>query len=106
MVKYTEAELAAWLETKPESIQRIAAEYPPDCYTVEGKGHYLVATYNENGTVSATHGRDSFLPGCTVFGIPPASLERCGCDQFQWATEDQMDAVQGLLDSMVDEGVS
>lgn len=77
-------------------------QYPTDhpgigCYTMPkdgGKGHYKALEYKIQGkgknrqiTVLILHGKDSFLPGVAVFGVPFEDLKPCGCGKFRWWKE-------------------
>jgi hypothetical protein len=83
-----------WLSTRPEIIRELFAKCPPwNCYRSKEMGtaaHYSIAAYDENGTVRVIHGRDSFLPGVSVFGVKPETLVACGCGAFKFPTTAQV----------------
>jgi hypothetical protein len=87
-----------WLEGRPPIIQKMAKLCPPNCYRGERRGHYRLYSYNENGTVTLLHGKDSFLPGIVVFGVDPATLVACGCGKWDEATEAQAEATARRID--------
>lgn len=84
-----------WLSERPAQVVELARKLPPwNCYRLRVKngnlrGHYMIHSYNENGTVTLTHGRDSFLPGVGVFGVKPDEVVPCGCRRWFWPTEEQ-----------------
>lgn len=71
-----------WLASRPQVIQDLAREYPPDQkYRLISTGQigYLYS-YDENGTMTINFPRawnpQQFEGDRQVFGIPPADLER------------------------------
>jgi len=84
-----------WLEGRPAVIQEIGREYPGwQCYHTADRpdGHYRIYAYTERGTLELQHGRDSFLPGITVFGVSPDELVVCGCGKWLPPTAAQQEA--------------
>lgn len=98
----TEAEFQAWLADRPESVRRVAAVVPlTTCYRLKStgeRGHYMVHSYAENGTLTLRHGRDSTLPGVGVFGINPEDVVRCGCGKWEPPTEAQYRATKARIE--------
>lgn len=73
------AALDEWLDGRPEVIQRVARQVPPNCYTLNDTGqHAVLHSYSEDGTVTVTTTLMGFLP-VEVFGIDPGNLTPCGC---------------------------
>lgn len=79
------SELEEWLNSLPKPQQSIVRNLGelPNCFTVDGRGHYeFYSSYeDENGAVrlKMDHLPDSFLPNHRVYGIDPASVKACGC---------------------------
>lgn len=83
------AEYDQWLAERPPFIRAQLDRHPPGmCYRYESRGHYAIASFGEDGTVTLLHGADSFLPGIGVFGVPSVELERCGCGRYEVADAD------------------
>jgi len=105
MLKYNNnSELRKWLLTRPAKIRRVVLKYPPDCYlNINNAGHYLLYSYDEeldnSITVKLEHGRDSFLPGVIVFGIPLESLIPCSCGKWEKPTDKQAADTGVMLDA-------
>jgi hypothetical protein len=81
-----------WLRDRPETIKRLGRAYPPwFCYrsAENPRFHYRIVAYNEHGTVTLAHARDSTLPGVATFGQPPEQLHVCACGQWQEPTPEQ-----------------
>lgn len=97
----TLAESETWLSERPPIVRELFTKCPPwNCYrSKKAGGHYSVAAYDENGTVRVTHGRDSFLPGVSVFGISPDDLEPCGCGKWKFPTHGQVEAIGEKLEA-------
>lgn len=70
-------EFQEWFRSRPQVIQDMVLTTPPwNLYSLEGDGdHYMILSYNENGTVTATR-YSSFdnIPMWNVFGIDPGKL--------------------------------
>jgi hypothetical protein len=96
----TADELEAWLVGKPAVVIELARRVPTTtCYRMRGnEGHYVVASYAENGTFTLAHGRDSYLPGVGVFGITPDEVIPCGCGRWQWPTAEQRRATDARIE--------
>lgn len=77
-----EVEHAAWLASRPESVQKLALRYPPNVlYRLKTTGQrYSCISYAEEGTVRVLvqprFNPMQFFP-LEVFGIDPADLEEC-----------------------------
>ena len=70
----------AWLESRPESVRRIAAVYTPDKLYRMSSGHRCtIYSYSEDGTVTVTvDGRFNVVAfSRNVFGIDPSTLVEC-----------------------------
>ena len=86
---YPAPDVREWFDSRPKRVQEIILRYPPSCYrSTENPGHYLIYSYDEpldDGpiTVTVIHGRDSFLPGVTVFGVSLNSLLWCDCGNWE-----------------------
>lgn len=91
--------LLAYIAQVPSPAKEVIQRFPPHLcvrLTVNPVGHYRVVGYfwdSTNGkkppTLAVCHGRDSFLPGVTVFGVPPEVVYICGCYTFEWATVEE-----------------
>lgn len=97
-----------WLEERPPAVRAVAESHPFGCYRLSddgGHGHYQIVAYTEPHDGSAVkikllHGRDSFTPGITVFGVPPDDLTPCGCGQWQEATDEQLEFMERTVESL------
>ena len=85
--------------TRKQAAKRLreaVEKYPPDtCYRdKDNDGHYILTntdiSYEGTITVCILHGRDSYLPGVLVFGVPPTELVRCDCGKWEPPTEHQI----------------
>ena len=96
--KVMDEERKAWLETLPPIVRALAERFDSDvCYrltSTSDKGHYIIVTYASNGTLTMAHGRDSFDPGMTVFGVPADDVLLCGCGKWEPPTKAQITAKQ------------
>lgn len=88
MAKIYELDEAAWSEwvaTRPESVQKLCRQLPPDrLYRLKTSGHRVTLySYSEDGTltvvVSGEYNAVTF--GRKVFGIKPEDLEECELPQ-------------------------
>lgn len=89
---YDEVEFERWLSEpdRPEAVRKLARMYPPVCYrSTTDRGHYRIIAYAEDNTVRLVHGRDSYLPGFSVFGYKPADLVKCECGEWDMPTPSQ-----------------
>ena len=99
-------ELEAWIETLPDFVQVVVREKPPiTCYRSSvNKGHYWLERVAENEgnlTYTVLHGSDSFLPGFEVFGVDPKTLIPCGCNQWEFPTEEQVRSAAKVRDALL-----
>lgn len=100
---YDEAEFERWLADRPESVQKLAREYPPVCYrSTADAGHYRIIAYAEDGTMRVVHGHDSYLPGFSVYGYIASNLTRCECGEWDMPTQKQVKKSEEKVKAWVD----
>ena len=78
-------------------VREAVEKYPPDtCYRLKDNpnGHYILTktgiSHDGEITVWILHGRDSYLAGVLVFGVPPTLLVRCDCGKWEPPTKHQI----------------
>jgi hypothetical protein len=80
-IKELNEEWHAWIKTRPEAIQKMAKELPPDrLYWLETSGHRVeIYGYVEDGTliVSVLGKWNKTMFERNVFGIKPEDLVEC-----------------------------
>jgi hypothetical protein len=106
-------EYEKWMNDLPEQVQVVVKNWPPyvPCYRMlDNPGHYKIVTYSEHepnsempASLTLAHGRDSFLPGAGVLGVPPEQCVPCGCGAWENPTEEQ---THDTLSTIVAEKIS
>jgi hypothetical protein len=86
-----EAEYAAWVAERPESIKQMLAAHPPDrLYRLRDTKQYVtIYSYAEDGTVTVTvepaFNLSAAIAPYGVFGIDPADLTECDIPERRFA---------------------
>lgn len=105
-------EQTAWINSRPSTVKAVIEKCPPfGCYkSTENKGHYEIYSYEEHGgdpiTIKIVHGKDSYLPGITVFGVNPNTLVKCDCGEWEPPTELQAQISKDDIEKLKEKNAS
>jgi hypothetical protein len=99
------AAIQEWLAGLPPDVRELAIRCPAyvPCYGMkENNGHYQIISYGESlvglrPTMAVAHGRDSYLPGVAVFGVPGEDMIPCGCGKWELPTTDQINIARASV---------
>ena len=99
------AAIEEWLAELPPDVRELATRCPTwvPCYRMtDNPGRYEIISYAESltglrPTLTVAHGRDSYAPGCAVFGVPPEDMIPCGCGKWELPTIDQINEARAAV---------